>query len=86
MGDLVAMQPNLNIPLFLVAPEERREKVFAEVNRPTFSRLEPRLAEICRYISFESLRDRLAQVKDLVRYLKPDFLEELSESCDLEQE
>jgi hypothetical protein len=26
MADLVAMQPNLNIPLFLVAPEERREK------------------------------------------------------------
>ena len=86
MGDLVAMQPNLNIPLFLVAPEDRREKVFAEVNRPTFSRLDPRLAEICRYVSFEALRERLGQVKDFVRYLKPDFLEELSEACDLEQE
>lgn len=86
MGDLVAMQPNLKIPLFLVAPEERREKVIAEVNRPTFSRLEPRLAEICRYISFDGLRERLGRVKDLIRYLKPDFLDELSESCDLEQE
>ncbi|MBZ5616388.1 MAG: EVE domain-containing protein [Acidobacteriia bacterium] len=86
MADLVAMQPNLNIPLFLVAPEERREKVFAEVNRPTFSRLDPRLAEICRYISFDALRERLGRVKDFVRYLKPDFLEELSEACDLEQE
>ena len=46
MDDLVAMQPNLNIQLLLVAPEDRREKVFAEVNRPTFSRLDPRLAEI----------------------------------------
>lgn len=86
MGDLVAMQPNLNIPLFLVAPDDRREKVFAEVNRPTFSRLEPRLAEICRFISFEALRQRLTQVKEFVRYLKPDFLEELSEACDLEEE
>jgi predicted RNA-binding protein len=86
MADLVAMQPNLNIPLFLVAPEERREKVLAEVNRPTFSRLDPKLAEICRYISFDALRERLARVKDFVRYLKPDFLEELSEACDLEQE
>jgi predicted RNA-binding protein len=85
MADLVAMQPNLNIPLFLVAPEERREKVFAEVNRPTFSRLDPRLAEMCRYISFDALRKRLSQVKDFVRYLKPDFLEELSESCDLDR-
>lgn len=86
MGDLVAMQPNLNIPLFLVAPEDRREKVFAEVNRPTFSRLDPRLAEICRFISFDELRQRLAQVKDFVQYLKPDFLDELSEACELEQE
>ena len=86
MADLVAMQPNLNIPLFLVAPEERREKVFTKVNRPTFSRLDPRLAEICRYISFDALRERLAQVKDFVRYLKPDFLEDLSEACELDQE
>jgi hypothetical protein len=54
--------------------------------RPTFSRLDPRLAEICRYISFEALRERLAQLKDVVRYLKPDFLEAPSEECDLEQE
>jgi hypothetical protein len=40
---------------------------------------------ICRFISFEELRQRLAQVKDFVQYLKPDFLEELSEACDLEQ-
>jgi hypothetical protein len=86
MADLIAMQPNLNIPLFLVAPEKRREKVLGEVNRPTFSRLDPRLAEICRYISFDSLRARLGQVKDFVRFLKADFLEELSETCDLEQE
>jgi hypothetical protein len=39
MSDLIAMQPNLNIPLFLVAPDERRPKVVQEVNRPTFSRL-----------------------------------------------
>ena len=56
------------------------------MNRPTFSRLDPRLAEICRFNPFEELRERLAQVKGFVQYLKPDFLEELSEACDLEQE
>jgi hypothetical protein len=30
MGDLLAQQPNINIPLFLVAPEERRAKVFEQ--------------------------------------------------------
>ena len=44
MPDLVSMQPNLKIPLYLVAPDDRREKVFNEVNRPTFTRLKPPLA------------------------------------------
>jgi hypothetical protein len=51
MADLLAMQPNINIPLYLVAPDERRDKVMEEVNRPTFSRLTPPLAEVCSYIS-----------------------------------
>jgi predicted RNA-binding protein len=59
MSDLIAMQPNLNIPLYLVAPDERRQKVFAEVNRPTFSRLSPPLVDLCRYIAFSALRDHL---------------------------
>lgn len=84
MSDLVALQPNLNIPLYLVAPDARRDKVFAEVNRPTFSRLRPSLAEICRYISFDVLREQLQRVAPVVQYLKPEFLEELSESCALE--
>jgi predicted RNA-binding protein len=84
MSDLIAMQPNLNIPLYLVAPDERRQKVFAEVNRPTFSRLSPPLVELCRFIAFSALRDHLGQVRSFVRYLKPEFLDEVSESCVLE--
>jgi len=84
MADLIAMQPNLNIPLYLVAPDERRQKVFAEVNRPTFSRLSPPLVELCRFIAFSALRDQLSQVRSFVRYLKPEFLDEVSESCVLE--
>jgi predicted RNA-binding protein len=84
MSDLVAMQPNLNIPLFLVAPDERRDKVIAEVNRPTFRRLDPPLFEACRFISFGGLRSRLKEAGSLIRYLKPEFLEELSESCEIE--
>jgi hypothetical protein len=85
MSDLIAMQPNLNIPLYLVAPDERREKVFVEVNRPTFSRLSPPLAEICRFIPFSTLRESLKRVETFVRYLKPDFLDEMSESCEIEE-
>ena len=86
MADLVAMQPNLNIPLFLVAPDARREKVFSEVNRPTFSRLTPKLHEICRYISFSMLRERLRQAEAFIKFLKPEFLKELSEACELDND
>jgi hypothetical protein len=85
MSDLIAMQPNLNIPLYLVAPDERRDKVSIEVNRPTFSRLSPPLVDVCRYISFSVLKERLKEVEPYVRYLKPAFLEELSEVCEVEE-
>ncbi len=84
MSDLIAMQPNLNIPLYLVAPDDRRDKVITEVNRPTFSRLSPPMNRMCRFIPFSALRQRLTQVGPLVKYLKPDFLEGLSESCELD--
>lgn len=85
MADLIAMHPNLNIPQYLVAPDDRRNKVILEVNRPTFSRLSPSMKEMCRFISFSGLRDRVAQLASMARYLKPEFLEELSEYWEPEE-
>jgi hypothetical protein len=85
MSDLLAMQPNLKIPLFVVAPDERRDKVVREVNRPTFSRLTTPLADVCRFIAFEALRQHVTDAKQYARYLKPDVLQEISESCELSQ-
>ncbi len=85
MADLIAMQPNLNIPLYLVAPDERREKVLTEVNRPTFSRLTPPMKQMCRFLSIADLSERVRQIGAVVRYLRPEFLQELSESCELEE-
>lgn len=85
MSDLISMQPNINIPLYIVAPDERRDKVFKEVNRPTFSRLSPPLPEICRYIPFSTLKKKIQELKSVITYLKPEFLEEISESCEVEE-
>jgi hypothetical protein len=85
MADLLAMQPNLNIPLYVVAPDERRDKALVEVNRPTFSRLSPALRDACRFISFSTLRERLPELAPYVQYLKPAVLAELSESGEMEQ-
>lgn len=81
MSDLLAMQPNIAIPLFLVAPDERRNKVIQQVNRPTFDRMKPPLVEVCRFISFDVLRESLQQAQAFVRYLKADWLQTISESC-----
>jgi hypothetical protein len=85
MSDLVTMQPNIKIPLYLVAPDDRREKVMTEVNRPTFSRLSPPLSEICRFISFSTLKEQVGAVSHILRFIKPEFLEEISESCEIEE-
>jgi hypothetical protein len=84
MSDLITMQPNLKIPLYIVAPGERRNKVISEVNRPTFARLSPPMSGICRFISFEELRKQLDMAAKLVQFLKPEFLDSFSESCTIE--
>ena len=57
MADLLALQPNMDIKLHIVAPEAKREKVFQEIRRPVFSLLERGpLAESCTYISYDGLR------------------------------
>jgi len=84
MSDLLAMQPNISVPLYLVAPDERRNKVVSEINRPTFRGLTPPLAELCRFIPFSVLRERISQGTSFIPYLRPDFLRDVSESCELE--
>ena len=34
MADLLAMQPNIEIPLFIVAPDKRRKAVLRAIRRP----------------------------------------------------
>ena len=85
MADLISMQPNINIPLYIVAPEERRQKVFSEVTRPVFSILPTPMREICRYISFTSLREAIKQIGPMIKHLKPEFLDEFAEFCEIEE-
>lgn len=60
MSDLVALSPNLNFPLYLVAPSNRMEKVKRELSRPTFQALE--LHKRCGYFSDEALIKEASQI------------------------
>jgi hypothetical protein len=56
MADLLALQPNMNIRLHIVAPDDKREKVLREIRRPVFSLLDKGpLYESCSYISYDSI-------------------------------
>lgn len=62
MADLLALQPNMDIRLHIVAPIARRDKVFQELRRPVFSLLERGpLSESCSYLSYDSVRELAAQ-------------------------
>jgi len=57
MADLLALQPNMQIKLHIVAPEERWEKVRREIKRPVFSLLEHGpLYEKCTFLSYEDVQ------------------------------
>ena len=61
MSDLLALQPNMDIRLHIVAPSDRRVKVLAEIGRPTFAALGGRpLAERCTYLSYDSVSQIMA--------------------------
>lgn len=82
MADLVSMQPNIRINLYLVAPDERRDRVVNEINRPTFSRAPLRLPKVCKFIPYSELRREIDRLGDRTRYLKPEFIDEIAESCE----
>ena len=86
MADLITMQPNINISLFIVAPDERFEKVQKEINRPVFSKaLRKPLPEICRFIPYSSLKMQVQQMKmgGFLPYIRPDFIDKLAKSTAL---
>lgn len=81
MADLLALQPNLDIRLHIVAPDTRKEKVFSEIQRPVFSLLEKGpLSKICTFISYESL-DELSKVPHL-NHLRDDVIAEYEEEVE----
>jgi predicted RNA-binding protein len=81
MADLLALQPNMDIRLHIVAPILRREKVFQELLRPVFSLLDRGpLSEICTYLSYDSVRE-LAEQEHL-SHLSDSVIEEYEEGAE----
>ena len=81
MADLLALQPNMDIKLHIVAPASKREKVFQEIRRPVFSLLEKGpLADSCTYLSYDSLRELASQ--KLLAHMSDTVLDEYAEEVE----
>ncbi len=82
MADLLALQPNMNIRLHIVAPGDKRERVLREIKRPVFSLLDRGpLYEQCSFLSYDSI-DSLAEMQHLP-YLSDGIISEYEESTEV---
>lgn len=75
MADLVALQPDINIPLHIVAPEERQVTVLDQIRRPVFSLLETGpLSDRCSLLTYADVQE-LASKPDLA-HMKDSVLDD----------
>jgi hypothetical protein len=78
MADLLALQPDINIRLHIVAPDAKHDKVMREIKRPIFSALEKGpLYRRCSFIPYSSVY-KLHALKQ-IEYMKDLVLEEYEE-------
>ena len=82
MADLLALQPNMDIRLHIVAPPDKRERVLREIRRPVFSLLERGpLYEQCSFLSYDSI-DLLAETQHL-SHMSDTIIREYEESAEV---
>ena len=69
ISDLTAATPNLEVACFVVAPDERQEKVERELLRPTFTYRQRPLRDYCQYIPFSALTGVAAETLNLLSHI-----------------
>ena len=81
MADLLALQPNMDIRLHIVAPEQKREKVLQEIKRPVFSLLERGpLYEKCTYLPYGAIEEVLGVQH--IEHMSDSIVDEYAEDAD----
>lgn len=79
MSDLVALQPNTSIDLYIVAPDERAQRVRDQIVRPTFEAFDPPLRDKCRFLSASSLDRLIGGDPRLLRSVPPTVVRDYAE-------
>ena len=76
------MQPNITIRFYLVGPDDRLTKFTQEVARPTFATRKQPLHTVCSFLPYSDLCKHLDEARNVIRYLRPEFLDEIAETYD----
>jgi hypothetical protein len=79
LSDLLSMQPDIDIPMYIVSPDEREQKVMREMNRPTFSKATP-LVEKCLFLSYSKLEEVFEKYKHDAEFIKPEIIRKYGKS------
>ena len=79
LADLVALHPKLKAPLYAVTLPGLKAALIAELHRPALMVPKKPLAESLRLLEWDRLKNEVEQLGERVRYLKPEFLEGISE-------
>ena len=83
MADLLTLQPNIRIRLHIVAPSERREKVFDEIRRPVFAFLPAGpLSSNCTFLAYDSIAELLQ--RQGLQHMRDSVLDEFAEHANQE--
>ncbi len=75
MADLTVLSPNISVPLYIVAPEQRLDKVRRQLSRPSLQALE--LHERCGFFSVKALVEQAEHIKKWAK--DPDSIDKLAE-------
>lgn len=81
LSDLRSLTPNSTYPLFIVADRERKNKVFEQLRRPTFSNDYLSLDRAVKFISYDSVRKLDENLKKEQLGYNVDWLSQESESA-----
>jgi hypothetical protein len=82
MADLLALQPNIDIPLYIVVPDERRDQALQQIDRPVFQQMTRPLPESCSVLTASSVDDPLTTARKLRSSLKTDVLQQYAERAE----
>jgi hypothetical protein len=81
LSDLRTLTPNSTYPLFIVANRERKNKVFKQLRRPTFSDNHLALDRAVKFLSYDSIRKLDENSRAGQSGFDPDWLMQEAESA-----